>query len=1300
MARRKPISRLIGASPIVDGEVRSTGVISTGEASGSIGTFDINNSLRFDGSADYMTFSQGTPTSSNIWTFSCWVKRSANSDGSGTPDHMLLAAGSNSSNYNQIAIDNVDTLRIRNRQGGSWHRRVYTTDTVKVEDGWTHIVVSVNGSDGGISIHINGQVPAIGTSENAAGASWPYFNSSGYDLHIGRDSWAAQNYFNGQMAEVHFIDGTAYDASYFGETRDGVWLPKEVTGLTYGNNGFYLDFAQPSSTINAFNAVTYTGSNSDQDVTVGFQPDFAWIKCRNEAISHSVWDSVRGADKLLAADTAATETTLTDTVVTDADGMTLYGGYSRINNSSNGRTYVAWCWKAGGSSNTYNIDDVGYATASAAGLDVGSITPTGASVNTETGFSIIGYEGNETSGATVAHGLNQTPELIMVKTRDLASRNWYVGSSYLTSYNKFLYLNTTNSELSSTSTFNDTAPTSSVFTLGNSDGTNASSSMIAYCWHSVEGYSKIGSYVGGGSNNVKVKTGFRPAFVLIKNVDNGTNSWGMFDNARDFANGVDKVLFADYVATTEGSGTDYLQFDADGFTVINSSNFVNQSGNDFIYMAFADTSPNLGVDRTTDGTGVVLLMDGTSKTTDLSSENQTISETSTHTSLSNETDPFGNTQDVLDFSKADGTNGSGLVVSNAPIVFGNDPFTIEMFIKLDPTDATHFNHTLYSDREANNTIINFRVHKTGQLQFFKDEYANGLFSGSSTLTTGTWYHVALTYDGSTLKIFLDGKLDGSSSQTLTFNSSANPVLGYDLQFPDTIHQLDGRMAQVRITKGVARYSSSFTPPTSALSADVSGITGSDDVVLLLDGNGTSGSTTFTDKSSSTHTITVNGDTQVDGGTKKFGSGSIEFDGTGDYLTGPTSTDFAFGSGDFTIESWVYFTGFDAAGNSIVDTRQTGNVGILLEGSAAISGQYYFRAYNPTSGHFITSSQALSTNTWYHVALVRNGNNYQIFVNGVSTASVSNSVSLTGQDLTIGASYDIRNNSGTAQFTGHLDDLRITKGAALYPFHPPISALTNDDTWDKPKNNFSVEGNITPDDQLLDTPNLRFATLDPDFSGGGSGQTLSEGNLKYYCPVNNEGYFAATESKTSGKWYFEMLYDGSTNNTGHGIVGWTYTDMSQSTASTTINPLDQDYGGMIQYSRDQIPDPVAVTIDADASVTFTSPSTAPNDIFGIAFDADTRTIWFSVNNTWFSGDPGTGQSPSYSTLTSGKTYIPFIGHFSNNASRKSQAILNFGQDHTFAGQKPVLLTPYSDAKGVGEFYYEPPSGFLALAQKYS
>ena len=209
---------------------------------------------------------------------------------------------------------------------------------------------------------------------------------------------------------------------------------------------------------------------------------------------------------------------------------------------------------------------------------------------------------------------------------------------------------------------------------------------------------------------------------------------------------------------------------------------------------------------------VILLMDGTSINEDLSPQNQTITEQNTSTALSSETDPFGNTQNVLDFSRTDAT-GSGLKITDAPMGLGNNPFTVEMFIKLDVTGVVH---TILSDRDSTNTTIaSFRVNALNTLQFFKDNSGGGSFTGSTTMTTGTWYHVALTYDGSTVRMFLDGALEGSSNQTLTFNSSRSPRLGYDPQFPETTYQFDGRMAQVRITKGVARYTSAFTAPTSA-----------------------------------------------------------------------------------------------------------------------------------------------------------------------------------------------------------------------------------------------------------------------------------------------------------------------------------------------------------------------------------------------------------------------------------------------------------------------------------------------------
>jgi len=441
---------------------------------------------------------------------------------------------------------------------------------------------------------------------------------------------------------------------------------------------------------------------------------------------------------------------------------------------------------------------------------------------------------------------------------------------------------------------------------------------------------------------------------------------------------------------------------------------------------------------------VVLLLDGDGTSgsttfTDKSSSSHTIT-VNGDTQVDTTVKKFGSGS--IEF---DGTGDYLSISDSEDFNMGSGDFTAECWAYFDSLSTTEPFIMGQWSGNVGGTTLNWAIMlstNTGYVRFITSSNGSGVLFDLSTsttsfsLSTSTWYHIAAVRNGNSFKIFVDGVERASTTNSSALYNATN-AFTIGAESDGQQQAMNGYLDDIRITKGVARYSNSFTPPTAALSADVSDITGSDDVVLLLDGDGT-----IMDKSSSSHTITVNGDTQVDTTVKKFGSGSIEFDGTGDYLTGPTSTDFAFGSGDFTIESWVYFTGFDTLGNSIVDTRQTGNVGILLEGSAAISGQYYFRAYNPTSGHFITSSQALSTNTWYHVALVRNGNNYQIFVNGVSTASVSNSVSLTGQDLTIGASFDYRNNSGIAQFTGHLDDLRITKGAALYPFHPPIDAFPN------------------------------------------------------------------------------------------------------------------------------------------------------------------------------------------------------------------------------------------------------------------
>ena len=844
--------------------------------------------------------------------------------------------------------------------------------------------------------------------------------------------------------------------------------------------------------------------------------------------------------------------------------------------------------------------------------------------------------------------------------------------------------------ITTTASYNDTSAWYHVVLSVDTTQSAASDKMKLY----VNG-TEVTSFTDSNSGRSSIDTNDPLSVNAAGNMCMGAYAYDLSSTSSRFKGLMAEVHFID------GQALDYTPFAysfANGVHIPKKGVADLDYGNNGFYLDFAGND-----------TGVTLLLDGsgggTATITDNSSAGNDMTNVSSGVSNLSTTGPYNSTQNVLDF---DGTSGDYLtILYNSSFSFGSDNFTIEMWMKRAAQNGRTWLMGQCNSGANDYTWIEINEDNTIEFQ----DVNIGVFTSTGTITNdGNWHHVALVRNGSTFTWFIDGTSSGTttSASSLNNNTTNNFSIGRLGEYSGAGGtNYNGQLADIRITRGIAHYTGSFTPPTSALTNTpeylgdfgVDRTTDGAGVVLKLNADNS-----LTDETGR-HTPTGAGvsystDTPfTTGNSHSFSFSPTSSSDVSEVITLPNSTDFQFGSDPFTIEMWFKWDGTAGLQMLFNTYETTGILGLAVVLNGATLAIY---ATSNSSSWDIASAASggisFTANTWHHLAIVRYSNGYiEAFKDGVKgTSSISTSTAAIYTNGTDDA--HVGGTSNFYAFNGLIDDVRITKGIALYTntFTPPTSALTNDDTWDKPKNNFSVEGNITPDDQLLDTPNLRFATLDPDFSGGGSGQTLSEGNLKYYCPVNNEGYFAATESKTSGKWYFEMLYDGSTNNTGHGIVGWTYTDMSQSGASTSINPLDQDEGGMIQYSRDQLSDPVAVTIDADASVTFTSPSTAPNDIFGVAFDADTRKIWFSVNNTWVDGDPGTDTDPSYSTLTSGKTYIPFIGHFSNNASRKSQAILNFGQDHTFAGEKIPLLTPYSDANGVGEFYYQPPSGFLALS----
>jgi len=330
-----------------------------------------------------------------------------------------------------------------------------------------------------------------------------------------------------------------------------------------------IDPAQGASPEDYFNTVLYTGTGSAVDInTVGFQPDLVWGKKRS-APNQNNWliDSVRGAGVWLASDDTGAEGTEPAGSSFDADGF---------NTNSNslftytGGSYVMWSWKANGSgvSNT-----------------AGSITST-VSANTTSGFSIVSWASDGTDGKSVGHGLTKKPDMIIVKNRSQAL-DWHVWHSGLGSTGEeFIYLNKTDNYYdynyaylaSNTSTFSPQGNTK----VRGSSGDN----MIAYCFHSVEGFSKFGSYVGNGSTDgTFVYTGFRPAMVILKRTDSG-GSWTIQDIARDSTNPNSPHLFI-HASEAEASTTNDVDFLSNGFKLRHDSR-QNTSGATYIYMAFAE----------------------------------------------------------------------------------------------------------------------------------------------------------------------------------------------------------------------------------------------------------------------------------------------------------------------------------------------------------------------------------------------------------------------------------------------------------------------------------------------------------------------------------------------------------------------------------------------------------------------------------------------------------------------------------------------------------------------------------------
>jgi hypothetical protein len=317
-------------------------------------------------------------------------------------------------------------------------------------------------------------------------------------------------------------------------------------------------------------ATLYTGNGSTQVVVnnAQFKPDLVWLKARSINYSHYLYDSVRGALNTLNSNSTGAETSYANSLTSfNSNGFSL-GSAGGTNESPN--TMVGWQWQAGQGTNTTNT--------------AGSITST-VSVNTTAGFSVVTYTGTG-ANATVGHGLGVAPRMIICKNRASAT-DWAV---YHASFGNTgaLRLNSTIANEVDSRYWNNTTPTSTVFSVGSSSTVNGSSNtQVAYCWSEISGFSKFGSYTGNGSTDGPfVFTNLKPRFIMIKRTDT-TSNWTILDTAREGYN-VDNDPLYPNLSDAEGT-TDLADILSNGFKLRSTDASVNANAGTYIYAAFAES---------------------------------------------------------------------------------------------------------------------------------------------------------------------------------------------------------------------------------------------------------------------------------------------------------------------------------------------------------------------------------------------------------------------------------------------------------------------------------------------------------------------------------------------------------------------------------------------------------------------------------------------------------------------------------------------------------------------------------------
>jgi len=482
------------------------------------------------------------------------------------------------SDSSEIGIANTNSIRTDVTLGRTTDSYAYLNNGNKFSNNSSssYGATYTTGDIIGVALDLDGGTLTFYKNNASQGTAFSSLPSGHYVMGVSEGSTGNQ-----QTQILNF----GQDSSFAGnETAQGNTDANGIGDFYYSPPSGYLalctaNLPEPTISPNAdeqaddyFNTVLYTGNSSTQSITgVGFQPDFVWLKARSSSgYDHVLQDSVRGSTKQIYSNSTSAEVDDTDAVTSfDSSGFTT-GADVTTNNS--GVNYASWNWKAGGTA-VSNTD--------------GTITSS-VSANTDAGFSIVTYTGNGSAGATYGHGLGAVPAMIITKGRDVVD-NWMTRHKDYSANTSFIELNTTNAEGNATDVWNNTAPTSSVISVGTGATVNSNTKLyVSYCFAEIEGYSKFGSYTGNANtaDGTFVYTGFRPAWVMIKKTNVSGTPWYMHDDKRIGYNGANRRIQAnESSAETSDNRLDLL---SNGFKLYTSNTGWNGSGDTYIYMAFAE----------------------------------------------------------------------------------------------------------------------------------------------------------------------------------------------------------------------------------------------------------------------------------------------------------------------------------------------------------------------------------------------------------------------------------------------------------------------------------------------------------------------------------------------------------------------------------------------------------------------------------------------------------------------------------------------------------------------------------------